>query len=354
MKASLVRKTIYSLMIGFLMFGVSNSMGILATGSDLLTVCTAGPPVCTTDSLQAAAAVASDGSTIFVDPGVFAGPVIVGKNLTIIGAGAAQTVVGGGIIVAGPFQVTIRALQVTAGLNGIQGQAAPGLPEIFSPAITLESVTVTGNAGNGVAAFNNTSIFMTDVNIVQNGLTVQGQPIGSGVAVRGNSSVSIGGNSVIELSGGNGVVATDNANLSIGGNVLVQMSQLSGVQVGGNATASISNLTGQANGCYGIDVADNSNVTITGGTFQGNAAAGIHVGGPSSTLIGCTTLTDPEINATATVENSVVSGNPIGILVGDFSKVFDQASLTGIGVVFLGNGADLVVDPVGPKNVDMN
>jgi len=247
MNAGLLRKAIYSLILGFLIFGVSSSMGSIAEGSDLLTVCAAGPPACTTSSLQEAAAVASDGSTIFVDPGQYDGPVIVGKNLTIIGSGKEQTIVTRGIIAAGPFLVTLRALQVTAGLNGVQGQAAPGLPEVFAPALVLESVKITGNAGNGIALFNASSASLTDVEITGNGLTIRGQPVGSGIAARGTASISIRGNSVVELSGANGISMADNTSLSISGSTLIQMNQLSGIQLGGSASASISNLTGFIN-----------------------------------------------------------------------------------------------------------
>jgi hypothetical protein len=303
--------------------------------------------------MQEAAAAASDGSTIFMSAGVFDGPVIVAKNLTVIGAGQNSSIVTRGIIVVGPFRVTLRALQVTGGLNGIQAQGAPGLPEIFSPALSIESVTLTGNAGNGIALFNFASASMSDVHIHTNGLTIQGQPVGGGVALRGSASASISGSSRIEMNGANGISTNDNTSLSISG-AIIQMNQLSGIQLGGNSTASISGLTAQANGCYGIDVVDDSSANVSGSTFQGNAAAGLHVGGPSSTLIGCGTNTDSELHATLTMNNNIISGNPIGLLVGDLSKDLEQATANGIGNVFIGNGQSILVDPTDTKNVDVN
>lgn len=347
------KKVIYGIAFGFLLLGVTSSIGVIAQGGDIWTICPEGPPVCTSASMQEAAALASDGSTLLVSAGQYAGPVIVAKNLTIIGAGQVQTVVTRGIIVAGPFRVTLRALQVTAGLNGVQGQAAPGLPEIFSPFISLESVTLTGNAANGIALFNSAAASMSDVHIHTNGISIQGQPIGGGVALRGNSRALIGGNSVIEKNGANGILTGDNASLTMSGGI-VQMNQLSGIQLGGSSTASIGGITAQANGCYGIDVVDNSSASVSGSTFQGNARAGMKAGGPSSTLVGCGTNTDSELHATLTMNNNIISGNPVGLLVGDLSKDLEQATVSGIGNAFIGNGQNLVIDPVGTKSVNVN
>ncbi len=351
---SVFRKAIFGLLFLAVLLGASSNLEFSVSGAELVTVCPEGPPVCDNASLVDVVAKISSGSTIFLKAGSYAGPVIVSKSLTIIGAGEAQSVITRGVIVVGPFGVTLKALQVTAGLNGVQGQAVPGLPEQLSPRITLNAVTLTGNAANGLALFNFSRATLQDVKINTNGITIQGNPVGSGIAVRGSASVTLVGNNVIQKNGANGISAVDKAKITIGGNAVIQMNQLSGVQLGGSSTATITELTAQANGCYGLDVVDNSTANVIEGEYQGNAAAGIHVGGPSSTLLGCGTNNDSVLHATANLENVVVSGNKVGILVGDVSKDLDEATVTGIGVIYIGNGKNLVVDPVGAKTVDLH
>ncbi|MBI1730098.1 right-handed parallel beta-helix repeat-containing protein [Candidatus Acetothermia bacterium] len=354
MEKRFAKKAIFFLILGLLSLGFSSAVDNVARGGSLITVCPSGPPACDTASVQEAVAKAAPGSTLFIAAGSYAGPVIIANSVTLIGAGQEQTVITRGVIVVGPFGVTLKALKVTAGLNGVQGQAPPGLPEQYSPSLSLQSVTITGNAANGVALFNYSKATLQDVQINTNGITIQGNPVGSGIAVRGHAKVTIKGTSIIQKSGANGISASDNASVTIGGSTLIQMNQLSGIQLGGSSTASITELTAQANACYGLDVTDNSTANVNGGTYQGNAKAGIHVGGPSSILLGCGTNTDSVLSATANLSNVVIAGNKIGLLVGDLSKDLEQATVTGIGVIFLGNGVNMLVDPVDTKNVEMH
>lgn len=326
--------------------------GVLAAqAGELLTVCPEGPPLCGFDSIQEAVAAASPGSTIFIQAGEYVGPVILSNSLTLIGSGPHQVRVLRGVIVAGPFRVRLTGMTITAGLNGVQAQSPPGLPEQLSPQVVLENVVIAGNAQNGIALFNFSQAVLEDVTITQNGLSILGNPIGGGIALRGSSRLTIGGRTVIRENGANGISVMDNAHAQIGAQTFIAQSGLNGILVGGSATARIEDVVIRESGCFGISVADNAQAEIVEGRVERNAKAGIHIGGPSSFIIGCQTLTEAPGHATAFVTGTTVAANPVGVLVGDLSKEQDEATADLAFLTFVGNGCDLLVDPVAEKTV---
>lgn len=326
--------------------------GVLAAqAGELLTVCPEGPPLCGFTSIQEAVAAAAPGSTIFVQAGEYVGPVIISNSLTLIGGGPHQVKVLKGVIVAGPFRVRLTGMTITAGLNGVQAQSPPGLPEQLSPLVILENLVIAGNAQNGIALFNYAQAVVEDVTITQNGLSVLGNPIGGGIALRGSSRITIGGRTIIRENGANGISVMDNANAQIGAQTFIAQSGINGILVGGGATARIEDVVVRENGCYGISVADNASAEIVDGRVERNAKAGIHVGGPSSFIVGCQTLAEAPGHATAFVTGTTVAANPVGVLVGDLSKEQDEATADLAFLTFVGNGCDLLVDPVAEKTV---
>ena len=324
---------------------------LVAQAGELLTVCPEGPPLCGFTSIQEAVAAASPGSTIFIQAGEYVGPVIIGNSLTLIGSGSHQVKVLKGVIVAGPFQVRLTGMTITAGLNGVQAQSPPGLPEQYSPLVVLEDLVIAGNAQNGIALFNYSRAVLENVTVTQNGLSILGNPVGGGIALRGHASITIGGRTVIRENGANGISVMDNASAQIGAQTFIAQHGLNGILVGGSASARIEDVVVRESGCFGISVADDAQAEIVDGRVERNAKAGIHIGGPSSFITGCATLADSPGHAVAFVTGTTVAANPIGVLVGDLSKERDEATADLAFLTFVGNGCDLLVDPVAEKTV---
>ncbi len=330
------------LVVGLIGFGWG--AGRTAQAGELATVCPAGPPVCAFASVREAVAAVPGGATVVVEPGEYAGPVIVSKPLTLAGAGPGFSVITRGVIVVGPFPVTIRGFTITQGLNGLQLQPPPGLPAQLAPVVTLENAIIAGNAGNGIVLFGASRLILQNVTVTKNGVSVLGNPIGGGIALRGQAQLVARGGLVVRENGAYGIAAFDEASARISG-AFVAQNGLIGVQIAGRAQATLADVISRKNGCYGVAVHDDAQAQIRGGRLERNGKAGLHVGGPSSVVPGCLTQTDTAAHAVATVEGTVITANPIGALVGDLSKEFDRGSLTLIAVTFLGNGCDLLVDP---------
>jgi fibronectin-binding autotransporter adhesin len=98
-----------------------------ATASAASTLCVGGGGCYAT--IQAAVNAATDGDTIKLNPGTFAGGVQVGKSVAIVGAGASRSIIEGG----GPV--------LTLGNNGAPTQ----------PTISIRGVTITGGMNTGAA-----------------------------------------------------------------------------------------------------------------------------------------------------------------------------------------------------------
>ena len=324
------------------------------TGGELLRVCADGPPTCAFTAIQEAVAAAEAGSTVVVEAGEYAGPVQISKPVTLIGNAQGGSVINQGVIVAGPFPVTLSGFTITKGLNGIQAQSPPGQPAALSPTLRVENVQLTGNAQNGIALFDQTQATLSNVTIAQNGTSVLENPIGGGIAARDRANVVLQDRVFIRENGANGVALLNEATASIGAGTLITRNGLNGIQLGGSAQASLQGIASRQNRCFGVAVNDSSQATIRDGELAGNGKAGLQVGGPSSMIFaGCATLSDVDARAHATVTGTTIVGNPIGILVGDRSKELDRAELDATLVLFNENGCDLLVDPVAPKDVAM-
>jgi len=329
-----------------------------AQAGALIQVCASG---CDYADLREAVAKAPDRSTLLIGAGEYAGPVIIAKNIALIGSDRNKVVIARGVIAAGPFQITLRNLTITQGLNGVHAQAVAGLPPQLSPVLTLEAVTIKGNAANGLALLNSSRASLCDVLITKNGVSVSGLPIGSGIALRGSARILVGvgfdgqpcGQTVVRENSANGISAADSSTLTLGANTLITKHGLNGLQMGGSSQATIQGLISRENTCYGVTVEENAKATIVDGQFERNGKAGVHVGGPAGMLPGCVTQGEAAFHATASITGAVVAGNRIGILIGDLSKDFEQATVEITSVTLLTNGCDMVVDPVAKKKVKL-
>jgi len=102
-------------------------------------------------SLQAAVDIAGDGDVIHVGPGTFAGGVVIGKSVDVIGSGASATTISGGgpvltIGASGAATVRLVAITVTGGLNTASPFAfGGGIAVLHGANLTLTDSIVTGN-----------------------------------------------------------------------------------------------------------------------------------------------------------------------------------------------------------------
>ncbi len=114
-----------------------------------------GGPGCYPTLAQAIGA-APAGSTVHLNAGVFAGGVIINKDLKLVGEGASRSIVRGGgpviEIVSSTTTVTIQGLTVTGGVttgdeNGLGGGIYIPEPDTGAPGatVTLRDVVVSGN-----------------------------------------------------------------------------------------------------------------------------------------------------------------------------------------------------------------
>ncbi|HED04880.1 MAG TPA: hypothetical protein ENI60_09040 [Candidatus Fraserbacteria bacterium] len=308
-----------------------------------LSVCASG---CSFSTIQTAIAAATPQDTISIGPGAYVGPIVVTKNLRLIGSGAKLTTIFGGVIAVGLSNVTLEGVTISKGLNGLELRNAA--------VVNATDIVIAGNAANGVALFGDSALSLISSVITKNGISILGNPIGSGIAARNSARINVF-NIVITENGADGISLLDDASANISLLTSISKNGLDGVQLGGRSRATIDSLNSSGNALYGLAIEDNSQATVSGSEFSSNGKAGIHIGGPSSTLVGGSTLTDPPVTATATITSTTVSGNAIGILIGDLSKQRESANVTLRSVlVEKSSVCGVLIDPQAPKIVTMS
>jgi hypothetical protein len=136
-----------------------------------MTLCVGASPGCYA-TIQAALDAASDGETIQVAPGSYAGPITIAKSIRLVGAGAAVTIIRGGgpVITIGDGDsrptVSVTGVTVTGGLNTANpgpGFAAGGgiaIPPLaadnsIGATVTIADSIVTGNRANPLDVVDN-------------------------------------------------------------------------------------------------------------------------------------------------------------------------------------------------------
>jgi hypothetical protein len=199
--------------------------------------CDVCPSGCAFNAVQLAIDAAEDGDTIVICPGTFAGDLLIEKDLRLVGAGAAATILQGtgtaSVVLVEANTVDLANLHITGGISMYGG----GIENAGST-LTLTNVLVSENA----AEFSGGGIFNNDVlNLINS-------------EVRGNQATYGGG--IYNLSGSGNTVTADSASRMTGNTA----SNTGGGIYNDNGTvllASSANVSGNSpNNCAGSTVLD--------------------------------------------------------------------------------------------------
>jgi hypothetical protein len=217
-----------------------------------------------------------------IEAGTYDGPLTLGKSLTLLGAGAAQTTItvppGGGTVITVDTGVTA----------------------------TVKGVTVSGGSssfGGGIFNESGATLTLKEVTVSHNSAQIRGGGIYNGAAFGGGAMVNPGGTVAL-----NGTTVT--GNLSLAGR---------GGGIGNNGTMTLSDTTiaGNTTGSDGGGLFNNADgtLTVSDSTISGNTAAGYGGGlfnlGPSATLTG-STITGNTASASGTGLIAVTGASRIG------------------------------------------
>jgi hypothetical protein len=230
--------------------------------------CTQSDPNCAT--IQAAVGAASFGDTIQVAAGTYKEHVVIAKDLTVSGAGAAQTIVDGTqfgrVLLINNGTVNLSGMTITNGNNGTEAMIS-GAGILNGGATTITNCVISNNhafqSGGGILTGNTLTI--TNSTIYNNSADQGGGIYNTGSLTLNNCTVS--NNSAFpgaEPPEGGGIV-------NDGGVVNITNSTVAGNSAGGNPNP-------QGGGVYNVHGGTlNSRNTI----FAGNtAAAGPDLSGP--------------------------------------------------------------------------
>lgn len=247
-------------------FAVAAPTGGATTGH---TLCVGPGPHCY-PTLAGALAASSDGDTIVIAPGTYAGGVVVERSVTIVGAGAYATIIkGGGPVIeigdesrSAEPDVSIRGVTITGGDN----ETVPNAWDPFGGGVFVAPPL--GPQGPGLAGNVSISDSIITGNRVTNSQTVDfgmpcpggsdcpgANPVGGGIASWGNLTLT---NTTVSNN-----VATTQDVFTGGGGIAEQKGSLTlnGVQVTGNTASATPPYGLNATG-GGIRIGDGEALTI--------------------------------------------------------------------------------------------
>jgi hypothetical protein len=273
-------------------------------------------PLTACQTIGHAISLASSGDFILVAPAIYTENLTINFSLTMIGAGATETIIDGGgvgrviFIPSQTVKVTLWGLTVRNGVLHDRTNQGPGVLNFGTLTINFCTITnnhATGFGGFGAGIFNEGNLTINDSTISQNGHVLGGGGIySSGRLTINNSTIAansagIGGGiesrSILNgdgiLTGGiltikNSTIAANSA--GIGGGIL------------NNASLVIVNstLTGNiADSQYGGAIGNNGTLAVFNTTFAGNGA-----------VEGAAIFNN--VGATATLQNSIVANSTNG------------------------------------------
>jgi hypothetical protein len=293
-----------------------------ATHAATLDVCPSG---CTYTSIQAAIDAAALGDKITIGAGAYDGMLAIGKNLTLQGAGAAQTTINGGvggsvITIAIGTTVTIDGVTITGGSgqsgggifnqgtltvsnSTISGNSASSLGGgIYNNggSVTVSNSTFAGNSagfGGGIHNNNGGSVTVSNSTFAGNSATIGGGIRNSGGSVTVSNS-TFAGNSASNIGGG--IYSSAGGTLTVSNSAFFgnSASDAGGIFNGlGSVTVSNSTFAGNSASDTGGGVLNLSTLMVSNSTFFGNSASSFGGG-----------IFNRE-NGTLTVSNSTISDN---------------------------------------------
>ncbi|MDQ5836998.1 MAG: hypothetical protein M3379_09490, partial [Acidobacteriota bacterium] len=278
--------------------------------------CTQADPNC--GSIQAAVNAASAGDTIQVAAGTYVEHVTISKDLTISGAGAAQTIVDG---TQSGTVLTINSGTVSlSGMSVINGKASTnggGISNLGTLNVTNSTVS-NNSAVQGGGIYNNGTLNLTGSTVSNNSVTrIFGAPdTGNGAGIFNDTAGALNVTSSIisnNSSGGAG---------GWGGGIFNK---------GGPANVTDSAVSGNSAGTGG-GIFNGGTLNVKGSTVSNNSAPGNSLGGGIFNDVGRTlTVTDctisnnsaghgggidTNVNTTLTIISSTISGNASTISAG--------------------------------------
>jgi hypothetical protein len=267
--------------------------------ADQCDVCDKGCPF---SGVQAAIDAANPGATVRICAGTYkSNPSLsINKALTLVGDGAARTVLKGGgfvrVLLIGPSGVvTLQNLTVTNGLElQQQRQGGAGILVLDRGALTLQGCRVEANKardGGGIAVSRGATLTLLDSVVSQNKALAGG----GGLLVRAGGTATLGAGSRV----------TDNDCTVFGGGI-----SLAGGAITLKSGSSVDDNNAAFNG-GGIDAERGSTVTLEAGSRVTGNDAGQRGGGIFSshatvTVADSSIVTDNDPNNCA-----VISGDPI-------------------------------------------
>ena len=262
---------------------------------------------CPFSSVQPAIDAANPGGTVRICAGTYKSnpSLTINKVLTLVGDGAARTVLKGGgfvrVLQIGPSGVvTLRDLSVTNGLEmQQQRQGGAGILVLDRGALTLERCRVEDNKardGGGIAVSRGATLTLVDSVVSQN----------KALAGGGGLLIRAGGTATLE----SGARVTDNDCTVFGGGIYLAGGAItlkSGSSVDDNNAAFIGG---------GIDAEQNSTVILEAGSRVTGNDTGDRGGGIFSSRA-TVTIADPSIVTDNDPNNcAVISGSPIANCIG--------------------------------------
>ncbi len=332
--------------------------GILADGPCVFTV-QAG------DSIQEAIDMATAGAVICLAEGTWQENLVIGKSLTLRGAGADLTTIEGTVSGASVLSissrteivVTVEALTVT----GAHGSWAYGIKLDGRPRCTLREVAVHANASNGIYVMDATHVLIVGSSVTGNrgmGIRVQQDAqaevrdttvagnSGDGLSLTDSAQVTLV-DAVIRGNGGDGVAVLDTIDVAILGSIIEANVRdgLSVRQSFGSTTETHVKVTGttlSGNTGYGLALYGSAQVTVTDCTVADHGRDGLLLSQTVVVLIGGSRILGNasrgiiiQGSAQATIENTSVRENTWqGILMSD------SAQATIDGAIVSGNASD--------------
>ncbi|MEF8837592.1 MAG: right-handed parallel beta-helix repeat-containing protein, partial [Candidatus Bipolaricaulota bacterium] len=272
------------------------------------------------ESVQAAIDATAPGDTIVITEGVYAGNLVVNKNLSLRGEGsvtvtASPDTKGNPVVAIGSSEVsvTLSGLTFKGAIKGESGTCTDteeglcpaGIAVRGDAELTIKGSLITDNYMGGIYLKNVSAATVENNEIVENR--------GNGVYLRDSSSVTLDNNTIRNNSGG--IRARDDSQLTASENT-IESSKNEGIDLSDTAQASLIKNTIAGNDDEGIKLSDSSRATIDKNKLSNNGG-GIALGDSSEATITSNELTENKIGVgllgetKATIKDNLITNEEI-------------------------------------------